>query len=110
MPNTSWKSAERRVARILGSERVAFSGSAPFGKKGDVDLVGYLVDVKSGRYQIPKSVERWLEAIRALAAERSEIPVLVLQPYRRKEQLVVMLLGDFARMREAERKVLEGRR
>jgi len=92
---------------MLGAERVALSGSAPFGAKGDVDLAGYLVDVKSGRYQIPKSVERWLEAIRVLAAERSEIPILVLQPFRRKEQVVVMLLGDFARIREAEHKVLE---
>ena len=105
MTEKSWKQAERRVAELLGTNRVPISGAAPFGKKGDVDLAGYIIDVKTGRRQIPKCVEKWLEAIRKIGKARDELPLLVFQPYRRHERLVVMTLDDFARVRDVERRV-----
>lgn len=104
-PEPAWKKRERRVARMLGAERVIASGAAPYGKKGDVDLVGYVIDVKGGRSQIPKSVEHWLEAVRELAKKKDELPLLVLQPYRAKERLVVLTFSDFVRLRDVERRL-----
>jgi len=105
MTEKGWKKAERRVAELLGTNRVPISGAAPFGKKGDVDLAGYIIDVKTGHRQIPKCVGTWLEAIREIGKVRDELPVLVLQPYRAKERLVVLTFSDFVRLRDVERRL-----
>lgn len=96
MPNKPWKETERRVARKLGGVRIALSGRSNMGKKGDVDLVGYLTEVKSGR-QVPKTVVAWLETIRDLATD-GEIPILVMQPKHLKERIVALTLTDFVRV------------
>ena len=72
-----------------------------------MELTGYHVEVKSGR-QIPKAVIGWLETLRQLAADElaasaneDVIPLLILQPFHMKEQIVVMTLSDFSKLAEA---------
>ena len=108
--SSNWKSVERKVAKKLGGVRIPLSGRNNMGKIGDVELTGYHVEVKSGR-QIPKAVIGWLETLRALSRVDAneglgvlfggEIPVLVLQPFHMKEQIVVMTLSDFSKLAEA---------
>ena len=96
MPDKTWKAVERRVAKKLGGVRVALSGRNNMGAVGDVKLIGYATEVKSGR-QVPKTVVAWLETIRGLAAP-GEIPVLVMQPKHLKERIVALTLSDFTRL------------
>lgn len=96
MTDRTWKAVERRVAKKLGGVRIALSGRSNMGAIGDVQLVGYATEVKSGR-QVPKTVVAWLETIRGLATP-GEIPILVLQPKSLKEQIAVLTLTDFSRL------------
>src|SRR3990167_7514697 len=105
--SSNWKGVERAVAKKLGGVRIPLSGRNNMGKIGDVELVGYHVEVKSGR-QIPKAVVGWLETLRQLATDElaasasSDIfPVLVLQPFQMKEQIVVLTLSDFSKLVQA---------
>ena len=108
--SSNWKSVERKVAKKLGGMRIPLSGRNNMGKIGDVELTGYHVECKSGR-QIPKSVTGWLETLRQLPHTDSdkglgvlfggEIPVLVLQPFHLKEQIVVLTLTDFSKLVKA---------
>jgi hypothetical protein len=97
----NWKAVERRVAKKTGGIRIALSGRNNMGKKGDVDLVGYLTEAKSGR-QVPKTVIAWLQTVRELATE-DEIPILVMQPKHLKEMVVALTLTDFVRVRDGGR-------
>ena len=94
------------MAKKLGGVRIPLSGRNNMNKIGDVELVGYHVECKSGR-QIPKAVVGWLETLRALRGTQpelgGEIPVLVLQPFHKKEQIVVLTLSDFSKLAEAAR-------
>lgn len=96
MTDRTWKAVERRVAKKLGGVRIALSGRSNMGAIGDVQLVGYATEVKSGR-QVPKTVVAWLETIRGLATP-GEIPILVMQPKHLKERVVAMSLSDFVRL------------
>src|SRR3990172_7969084 len=102
--SSNWKSVERKVAKKLGGVRIPLSGRNNMNKIGDVELVGYHVECKSGR-QIPKAVVGWLETLRALRGTQpelgGEIPVLVLQPFHLKDQILVMTLSDFSKLAEA---------
>ena len=105
--SSNWKRVERAVAKKLGGVRIPLSGRNNMGKIGDVELTGYHVEVKSGR-QIPKAVIGWLETLRQLAADElaasaneDVIPLLILQPFHMKEQIVVMTLSDFSKLAEA---------
>jgi len=110
--SSNWKSVERKVAKKLGGVRIPLSGRNNMGKIGDVELIGYNVECKSGR-QIPKAVTGWLETLRALphvdetkglgVLFGGEIPILVLQPFQKKEQIVVLTLTDFAKFVKAAR-------
>src|SRR6266705_136975 len=97
-PDKTWKAVERRVAKRTGGIRIALSGRNNMGKKGDVDLIGYAIEAKSGR-QVPKTVIAWLQTIRELATPE-EIPILVMQPKHLKEMIAVMTLTDFVKVRD----------
>jgi len=95
MTDRNWKAVERKVAGILGGKRIALSGRNNMGRVGDVDLAGYTIEVKSGRY-VPKRVSDWLDALLALAG--TSVPVLVLQPFGRHERVAILTLTDLARI------------
>lgn len=105
MTEKGWKLRERTVAaKIYGAiGRVALSGLAP-GKKGDVrflpDFDSFLVEVKGGK-QIPKFVLDVLRDLRKSTKE-GELPLIVLRPKHSKDELVVIRLDDFERIRELE--------
>lgn len=105
MTEKGWKLRERTVAaKIYGAlGRVALSGLAP-GKKGDVrflpDFDSFLVEVKGGK-QIPKFVLDVLRDLRKSTKE-GELPLIVLRPKHSHDELVVIRLDDFERIRELE--------
>jgi len=55
MPNKTWKVLERKVAKMLGGQRIAASGTGAI--KGDVQHPIYFIECKWGK-QIPKWVMR----------------------------------------------------
>lgn len=100
----TWKDVERKVANLLGGARIPLSGRNNMGQVGDVDLVGFDIEVKSGR-QVPMAVVGWLHVIRELARVEGEgkLPVLVMQPKGSPGRIVVLDLDDFARILRALR-------
>lgn len=95
MPEKSWKATERRVAEILGGERVPVSGRVR-GSAPDIEHPLLSLEVKSR-----KSVPAWLtEALeQATASSRDGRPPVAVvheagKPYR--DALAVMRLEDLA--------------
>jgi hypothetical protein len=95
MPDKSWKVAERRVAEILGGERVPINGRQR-GSAPDIVHDTLSLEVKSR-----KSIPAWLtEALeQATASSRDgRLPASVIhvqgKPYA--DALVMVRLGDFA--------------
>ncbi len=95
MPDKPWKVAERRVAEILGGERIAVSGRVR-GHAPDIEHPALSLEVKSR-----KSIPAWLtEALeQATASSRDDkLPVAVLHAAGRQyaDALVVLRLEDLA--------------
>ena len=61
MPNKTWKDLERKVAKMLGGQRIAASGNGAI--KGDVQHDTYFIECKWGK-QIPKTVLKWHEELK----------------------------------------------
>jgi hypothetical protein len=96
-----WKACERRIAELLGGQRVPVSGRTR-GDAPDVAHDRFSIEVKSR-----KTLPAWL--LDALAQARAatkdgRAPVTVLHQDRQqyRDALVVMRLADFVRMLEKE--------
>ena len=86
---STWKDAERRVARKLGGKRVGCTGL----ETPDVVTEWLVVEVKH-RQRFPL----WLTGALAQAvkhAKPEELPLAVLHEHRKHDSLVVMRLSDF---------------
>lgn len=98
MSEKGWKRAERRIAGILGGERVPVSGRGR-GDSPDVEHPVLSIEVKS-RKSVPAWIRDALDQAEASSFTAGRIPVAVLheqgKPYA--EDLVVMNLGDLARL------------
>jgi len=89
MPNKTWKDLERKVAKMLGGQRIAASGTGAI--KGDVQHDTYFIECKWGK-QIPKTVLKWHEALKEdgywhIIRYEANIPDTILKWYdKAKEQ------------------------
>ena len=90
-----WKQAERRIADILGGQRVPVSGRAR-GDRPDIKHPTLSVEVKS-RKALPAWIENAMQQAEA-ASKNGELPVAVLHQdgKRYTDALVVIRLEDFA--------------
>ena len=90
-----WKACERRVAKLLGGQRVPVTGRQR-GDTPDIEHAALSIEVKS-RKSLPAWLLGALGQARA-ASEEGKIPVVVLHqdrvPYA--ESLIVLTLKDFA--------------
>jgi hypothetical protein len=91
---SAWKRTERKIASIIGGERVPVTGR----QRGDVPDIRH--DWLSVECKHRRSVPQWLqEALQqAQAAVRGDqLPIAVIHPHgaRHSDDLVVMRLGDF---------------
>jgi hypothetical protein len=96
----SWKSAERRIAAILGGERLPVSGRGR-GDAPDIDHPVLSVEVKS-RATIPRWLTDALEQAES-ASRDGRMPAAVLHPDRGRyaDALVICRLSEFAQLAEA---------
>jgi len=94
MSDRSWKRSERRVAAILGGERVPVSGRA----RGDVPDVAHpwLCPEIKHRKSLPAWILDAMSQARA-AARDGQLPIVVLHEAGRRhdDNLVLVRLGDF---------------
>lgn len=93
MPNTQWKAYERRIARLLGTERIPVTG-ARNGADAETPLLA--LQFKK-RATVPAYLAHWLDGIRAAATPRGKVGVVVMQLPRRADldSLVVLSLRDW---------------
>lgn len=98
----NWKQAERRIAQILGGQRVPVSGR-PRGDAPDIEHPILSIEVKS-RKSIPAWIENALEQAEA-ASRDGKTPAVVLHQDGKKyrDALVVCRLSEFANLVEGER-------
>ncbi|MDW8059233.1 MAG: hypothetical protein RMK01_04085 [Thermomicrobium sp.] len=92
MSERRWKRVERRVARLLGAQRVPVDGR---GQAPDLTHPWLAVEVKS-RQRLPQ----WLRSAMAQAvrtARPEQLPLVVLHQvgHRWTEDLVLLRLADF---------------
>lgn len=94
MSNKTWKNVERRIADILGGERVPVTGRQR-GSAPDISHTIYSIEVKHR-----KSLPEWLHdaMAQANASRRGmQLPIVILheenQPYAKS--YVVVELGEF---------------
>ena len=99
MQRSSWKRAERAIARILGGTRIPVTG-----RKGpDVAHPTLSVEVKS-RTDLPQYLWEWLGQA-ADGADESKVPVVVLHRAGKShlgDDLVVLRLADMGRLPEGK--------
>ena len=94
-----WKTCERRIAQLLGGQRVPVSGRAR-GYAPDVEHPDLAIECKSRR-QLPAWLLDALAQARA-ATKDGRVPVVVLHQDRQqyRDALVVMRLADFLELQE----------
>jgi len=88
MPNKTWKDLERKVAKMLGGQRIAASGNG--GIKGDVQHDTYFIECKWGK-QIPKTVLKWHEWMKEdksieIQLYEYDVPKTILNWYKKAKQ------------------------
>lgn len=93
----NWKQAERRIAQILGGQRVPVSGRKR-GDAPDIEHPTLSIEVKS-RKSIPAWMENALEQAEAASRDgKTPIEVLHQDGQRYADALVVLRPSDFAEM------------
>ena len=94
MSDKSWKRSERRVAAILGGERVPITGR----QRGDAPDIrhAWLSPEVKHRAKLPNWLDDSLAQARA-AARDGQLPIVVLHEAGRRhdDNLVLVRLGDF---------------
>lgn len=93
MPDRTWKRVERRVASLLGGQRVPLSGRAP-SLKGDVRVDDWLVVEVKHRQRLPRWLMEALAGVRE-AAGPGRLGIVVLHERGRRHALVLASLRDF---------------
>ncbi|HWP38985.1 MAG TPA: hypothetical protein VNL18_15670 [Gemmatimonadales bacterium] len=93
MADRSWKSYERRCAKLLGTRRIPVTGER---HGADAETPLFAIQFKH-RQAFPGYVARWLDGIRAAAAPRGKIGLVVMQrpQHRDLDSLVVLSLRDW---------------
>lgn len=90
---STWKNAERTVARDLGGQRIPVTGIDRHG--ADVVTPLFHAQVKLRR-ALPAWLGAWLTGIRGTTpADKVGVLVLLTPRQRRRDGLVVMAYGDF---------------
>lgn len=84
--------AERRIAKILGSERVPYSGAGT--EKGDVRHVQYVVEVKVTAARVLGLKKDWLDKVCKQAADAGKKPVLVFRFLGDTRDWAIVPIGD----------------
>ena len=91
-----WKACERRIAELLGGQRVPVTGRQR-GDTPDIEHATLSIEVKS-RKSLPAWLLKALNQAQAATKDGKKMPVVVLHqdrtPYSRS--LVVLKLKDFA--------------
>jgi hypothetical protein len=107
MRDPGWKQFERRVARLLGTERIPHTG-ARAGADAETPLFVFQFK-KTGR--LPGYLRAWLDGVRGTAAARrpEKIGVVVLQAPRTQDldAFVVVSLRDWLDLHGPARPVEE---
>ena len=101
MSDRGWKAYERRIARLLGTQRIPVTG-----ERAGADLETPLLAVQAKkRATVPGYWFEWLDGIRVAAARRNKIGVVVMQrPYGVElDSLVVLSLRDWIELHSPAR-------
>jgi len=94
-----WKAAEYRAAKKLGGKRRVLSGGRGSNVKGDVELPGWLVEVK---YRKLFSVFTMFLEVEREAKKEGKNALLILTQKNTHGQLAIMRLEYFKELKEDE--------
>lgn len=95
----AWKAAEYRAANALGGKRIVLSGGGSHYSHGDVQLPGWLVEVKYRK--LWRTFTLFLE-VEKKAKKQHKNAVLILTEKNTHGQLAVMRIEDFAKLKEVK--------
>lgn len=95
----AWKAAEYRAAAKLGGRRIALSGGRGAKSKGDVELPGWLVEVK---YRKQHAVFATFLEVEKKARKEGKDVLLILTEKNRHGQLAVMRIEYFKDRKEVQ--------
>ena len=93
----AWKAAEYRAAEKLGGRRIPLSGGRGMHSKGDVELPGWLVEVK---YHKQFSVFSMFLEVEKMAKKQGKNALLILTEKNTHGQLAVMRIEYFKDLKE----------
>jgi len=88
----AYKAAEYKAAKRLGGKRIVLSGGRGAGCKGDVELPGWLVEVK---YRKHFSVRNLFREVEKQARKEGKNALLILTEKNTHGQLAVMRIEYF---------------
>ena len=93
MADRGWKAYERRVARLLGTQRIPVTGERA---GADCRTAMFAVQIKK-RATVPGYLTRWVDGIRQSASPHGLTGIVVMQlPHRADlDSLVVLSLRDW---------------
>ena len=96
MTDKTWKAAERRMAKALGTERIPVTGRQRDKHGADFEDGLVMYQAKWG-YQQPGYILGWLIGICNTAASHGKLGAVIWQKYggRTKDSLVVMRFEDY---------------
>lgn len=100
MPNTTWKSLERRVAEVLGGKRNPLSGGQGKHTRGDIIHPDLYVEVKLRKHW---AVYDLFMDTRTKAAKEGKTPLAVIHEGSRKHTLAVVDLEWLVKLLKAEK-------
>ncbi len=91
MPNTTWKAFERRLARLLGTERIPVTGERA---GADFETPLFAFQAKK-RVTVPGYLSDWLDGIRAARPDKVGVVIMQLPHRPDRDALVVLSLQDW---------------
>lgn len=91
----TWKSLERKVAKLLGGHRTPLSGGASRHTRGDVIHNFLYVECK-----LRKRIAAWslFREVEELAKLEGKTPIVILKEKGKKGELAVLRLTDFVEL------------
>lgn len=90
-PSKAWKQAERRAARLFGSQRTPLSGSNGGITASDSLHSKLFLETK---YRVRHAAWTLFDSVRKLAQREGKIPVVCLHENRRKGDLIIIHSDD----------------